>query len=506
MNTQSRLWPWCLALLLVPGVLYAASLFEAIEQGDEPAVVRLLEKDPAGAGALENNLRSPLQAAIESQHLEIARLLVMQSPCVYVDRTLDARTEQGRYWLKQGRLQELQKLFATWNQEYPNNERILFGYGMVCHSVGAYPEAEQAMQEVLALNPGNHRARVEHARLLVARGHPEEARAGLNKVLAQPLAPTDRAIIEYCLQQIDRDQRTFFVWGRADAGALYDDNINIGPRSDIIEVYPIKTGGQDITRLYVPEESQPQEAFGGYGSLTLAAAKYFSKTASLWGEGFVYQNWLDGKNDYQTMIMQGSFGPRFINNQAALLLPAIASYIRYGDSQLLSIYGAQPLYLRLFGRRGQVQSTTRLTAQYRDYATLDGRDGVFLGLDQKARYISALGHSFGVQASVLGESTDASEYSHLDAMLQVEGRYQLPWRIACYGRAGHTWAAYEERETLAPEKRSDRRWETLLGLTKQFATHWAVDVNWMYINSVSSFDLYEYRKNVATLSTTYYFW
>jgi hypothetical protein len=74
-----------------------------------------------------------------------------------------------------------------------------------------------------------------------------------------------------------------------------------------------------------------------------------------------------------------------------------------------------------------------------------------------------------------------------------------------YAQAKYRVAAYAEKETLAPEKRRDNQCQFAVGLRRAFVKRYGVDLSCQYTKNGSTFDLYEYSRNVVALSMSYSF-
>jgi hypothetical protein len=64
---------------------------------------------------------------------------------------------------------------------------------------------------------------------------------------------------------------------------------------------------------------------------------------------------------------------------------------------------------------------------------------------------------------------------------------------------------YAEKEPLAPDVRKDRLTQITFGINKMFTGWLAMDVNYQFTSSDSTFTLYQYEREVTTVSMSVMF-
>jgi hypothetical protein len=82
---------------------------------------------------------------------------------------------------------------------------------------------------------------------------------------------------------------------------------------------------------------------------------------------------------------------------------------------------------------------------------------------------------------------------------------RLPWKFSSFGEARYYYKNYKEKDVLAPEDRKDNQYMLALGLSKDISDRFAVTLTHSIINNDCTFDLYEYKRNITTLSTSFKF-
>ncbi len=500
-----RRLPALIAILALTHAVRAGEIHTAVRAADEARVKALLTANPSLAGTQSETGESPLHIAVANDADEIARLLLTMSNCAYTDRFIDADTAEGRAALKSGALAKARDLLTRLLKQDPANEKINFAYGIASLSLADYPRAGLAFERVIGMNPGNQRARVELAHTHLAAGHAELAGNELRSILEEGDLPEPvRRRIEENLKQITAATRRWRLAGRVDVGAFYDSNVNVGPDSDVVSIEPLIFGSQVFIALDLDKDSQPAEAGGLFGYAALSGA-YDPGRPGEWDatvNGIYYQNWVEGEREHESLYAEVSAGPRHRHERGVLELPLSVAHIASGLDALVNLYGANPSYLSVRGG-GEWHWLTAATLEYRDYADLDDRDGLYLSAGETIRrFLGAAGHNVQLGVKVFYDFADAGVFEHFGIAGKLGGEVVLPGKSVLYSRLRYTWTDYDEREVLAPATRSDNQFQVIAGVSKKLASRWGLDVNYMYTDNESSFDLYEYDRHVATVSTS----
>lgn len=485
----------------------AGEIHDAVLSGDAQQVQRLLAADADLDSSRDEAGRTPLRIAVARGDEDVVRLLLGQSSCAYTDRFLDARSGEGAAAMRDGTLAQAHDMLKRLLRSDPAGASINFAYGLTCLSLKDYPRAGLAFERVLDIDPGNSRARLELAHTHLVAGRTALASGELREALAENPPATVRSNIEAQLARIETAKRRWRLSARLDAGYVYDDNVNVGPDSDVINIEPLTLGSQTFTALSLAEGSRPVKDDGLFGYVGLAG-EYDAGEPGAWStvtEASWYQNWLKDASDHESMFVQGTLGMLRRGPASVLRLPLAAAHIASGRDALVNLYGAAPSLLYAPGD-GRLSWLTAATLEYRDYVDLDARDGAYILLGETLRrLLGNSGHNLQAGVALFHNFADADVYAHSGAMVKLGGDFVLPWDTVLYSRARYTWSRYRERELLASEKRSDGQLQCVIGVNKILAGKWGMNANYQYTDNNSSFGLYEYDRNVATLSTFYTF-
>lgn len=425
-------------------------------------------------------------------------------PAGEMDRFLDIRFEEGEKAINSGELQRAYEIFTDLLKKEPGNERINFAYGMTCFALKDYSRARLAFERVLYINRGNDRARLELARTYLASGQLDLAKEQFELVLTRNPPESVQKNIQAYLEQIKRGTKRWSFSTRVDLGAFMDDNVNVGPDSKIINIAPIIYGASTISSLTIGETSLPVDTEGAFCSVALSGA-YDTGEQGEWvitTDGSYYQNWLDNAYEHESLYGQVAVGLRHTGRRSMLKLPLTVAHISSGHDSLVNLYGISPSHLYVYGDKGEVRWQTDGSLEYRDYDELDDRDSFYFSVGEKmTHYFSPQKHSVSMGVSLFHDHTDTGIYENTGGEWTLGGEFNLPWKCTLYAEVSYTTSDYAERETLAPEERTDTQHQFTGGLTKTINASWGLDVNYQTTDNNSTYGLYQYDRNVTTIST-----
>ncbi len=389
--------------------------------------------------------------------------------------------------------------FMTAVRERPDDAAANLGAGLAAMETGRLGHAQLAFERVLALQPDNQRARLELGRTYHALGLIELAREQFEAVLsAGPPAPVEANIRRY-LARLSAEERRWGFNGEIRLSAFYDDNANFGPSSLMIDTL--------LGPLQVAPESEPLEAWGLSAAL-VGNALYDLGTRGGWfatGGLALYNSFTEHADEVSVGYARASLGLRHATSRREIDLPAKVEYFGFGNDDLLSSVGVEP---GLVWRPLQAWSgTARGTAEYRDYAAGEDRDAAFYraaasvthrpGRDPR-HAVSFLAAAFLEDANEAGHRNDGFEAGLL-------GEAGLPARTSVYAFALYRLARYGDIlfADVQPEARDDDQWQFGGGLRRRFGERWEADFGYRFVVNESSFDLYDYQRNVVSLGVSY---
>lgn len=447
-----------------------------------------------------------LQVASMKGSAKVADLLKSAEAGVQAGILADRRFVEGRQALEKGEAQQAFDIFMELLREYPESTDVNFALGEAAYAAGKYSHAALAFERIVASHPENHRARLELARTYFSAKQFEPARREFETVLARQPPEAVRKNINDFLDEIRKQEKRFWISARVDAGVFYDDNANVGPDSEVLNIDPNAFG---LLTWTLGEESLPVKSWGALLSATASTCYDIGRKGGwmLACDGIAYHSWLEKHAaEEETFFLSVNPGLCRTGEKSVVRVPVKALHIEHGGEPLVNVCGVAPSVFLPLGQGAAWNCTLEATAEYRDYATLDDRDGSYFAAGGRIRrsFGTYLYHLYG-GAAIFYEKTAADIYENLGAEAVAGGEVRLPWKMAGYAQAKYRTASYAERETLAPEKRRDSQYQFTAGLRKALAKRCGMDLSCQHTKNDSTFDLYEYRRNVVTLSMSCFF-
>jgi len=365
-----------------------------------------------------------------------------------------------------------------------------------------YLLAAQAFKRTLSLNPDHHRARLELARAYTGLEAFAFAEVELQTVLDHHPPPAVKKNIDRFLQRIRILERRWSTSVHVSGGFFYDDNVNVGPDDAEIRIRPIEFLGASIDTLTVSADSRPQEAWGLFG-FAEARGVYDIGARGDWAvaaQSRYYQTTLDNASDFELLYVGFMPALQHHGRRHYLEWPLQYERIERGGESLVDFFGTQPAFTHRAGPTDYW--TTTGTAQYRDYDELDNRDAVYLEIGESYRhfYSTAAGSSLVLAVAIFYEDADDNAFSNYG----LEPRFGFEWPlfggIRGYLRGKYRGEWYEAREDLADDDRQDNELQAIAGLQFPMGDHYTLDASYQYTRNFSSFDIYDFDRNILTFS------
>ncbi len=408
---------------------------------------------------------------------------------------------KGESAIRAGDLDTAYEIFTGLLKEYPGSEKLNFVLGLTCYARSDYSRARLAFDRVLQINPENDSARLHLARVYLVTGDIISSKREFMTVLSHNPPENVKSNIQYYLDMIESKTKRWNFAGRMGAGYFRDDNVNVGPDSDIVRIAPITSPIGILTEM---NAQKPVESGGLFGIVSLSES-YDPGETGYWvlaGAGSYYKNKLDSESSvYENMFWQGMLGPKYVTSKDFINFPVIMGHITSGGNPLVDMYGLSPSYMHASGNAGIWQYLTSAQMELRDYKELDDRDGSYVALSESViRIFESSATQLSIGASLFHNAADEAVYTYTGGALETGGEWRWCQSSKLYENVRYTKTMYDEKELLAPEKRSDDQWQFVVGINKAFGPWIGLDINHQITENQSTFGLYQYNRNVTTIS------
>lgn len=412
----------------------------------------------------------------------------------------DPTYEDGLKAYDKGDYEEAFEIFLELFRKNPKDEDLNYSMGLAAAKAGKTSHAIFACERALALNPKNAPARLELGRNWLTLKQYDMAREEFNRLLALTPPEDIRRAADRELAKLSQAGRKWRIEGELSLSGIWDDNSNYGPESDILHT----ASGDYATDMGI----RPRETWGSSGNAKLLYTYDFGEVNrweySLGGQGYIKRH--ADAPDEEISFIRGDAVLRNVKKDTLLELPLKASVAEYGNDHLFDLFGTEPLFL--YAIRPKLQILARGNVEYRDYKTDDERDSLFEEAGLILRRLPE-GRKPLLSAQVYGFNEDA----------EAEPSDNDGWRAMLYGNIEiadclYLYASAQYRETFydkilysgyQDEAREEKQMQYVIGLQSTVLPDLTLDFNIRHIDNRANFDLYEYAKNVATISTTYSF-
>lgn len=424
------------------------------------------------------------------------RILYLLAACTLCAAAAADEYRDGMAAYESGDYQEAYDLFSSLFRQNPESEQASFGLGLAANAIGKLSHALFAFERVLMLDPSNHRARLELARTYYAMGHPALALAEFEKVYETNPPESVRRNIELYMQRIRSEMRRWRMEGLVGVGAIYDDNVNFGPVSRTVDTL--------IGELEVVSNALPVDTWGESVNAGVSCTYDFGENGRWLLAGGIsgYQNWLDEAPEQELGFGRAVVGLRRLGARSVVELPARADLLFYGHEELLHMYALDPVFAWASSERWHLISQANL--EYRDYQDTDERDAVFGRASETVKRLWDRGrHSLALNVNGFYEDAHNEGFSNYGWEVSLVGELGLPGQVTLHAGPLYRRVSYQERlyADLQDEARDDEQVQVVAGARKKIGRRWELEAACRYVNNTSNFGLYEYERNIATVTT-----
>lgn len=394
---------------------------------------------------------------------------------------------------------------AETNEEQFDPEKF-FKQGMQEREEGAPYNAIESFQTILSNKPSLHRARLELAVAYMQTLQYQEAEEQAQAVLDDPKTPASvRVSILAFLAQLKKDAEQLTPQHdhkfNASVGAMYDDNVNVGPDGTVVTGSPsvLLPGSLPRTDMAMILSAGYDHSYRTGKTLRLGqntGMLFWQSGASLYHRGY------ETEDEFNLDVVSLRTGPAVITNSKWRANVALqVDHIRLGGSDLANYVGIQPSITWAFDASTELTIDAEITDRNFQKTADNGRDsnhyalGIALGKGYK-------NNTVGVQAGVELYQTDAreAEYSNDSFEVFAGANWQLEPMSSVFGRVAYTVSDYQGPVTGIGIARDDEEIQVMLGGKHTFGNELELSGFWMRSVNDSNVSIYEYSRNQLTFN------
>jgi tetratricopeptide (TPR) repeat protein len=407
----------------------------------------------------------------------------------------------GEAAFARGDFSTAQQVFQELVRQTPGDPELDFLLGRSAYESGDYETAVFAFERVLIADPAADRVRLELGRSYFELGEFAAARSNFEQVLSNHPPETVANNIKRYLQLIERASRVNRINGALSTFLSYDGNVRSAPVEEQIQTI---FGSVPLNS----EQGDPEEDLISQNMLLLNHLYRQHPRRPGWLSGLLVYNasYFDEK-DLNLNLLSLNSGPVWQQENWRGKLQGTFNYLTLDDERYLSSAGLE-LEEAWQGQKGFSLGLLG-SASHLNYAT-DERDAWQYRLAVKpvwTRTDQRLTVFFRTELNRARED----EQSYLRFLFKLDYERRLPWRLTMNlgGRLQHS--QYEDEAPLFAKKRRELLREASIGFSR---TLWGgaqghgelrALLNYVYTDTSSNIDLYEYDKQVLSLGLSYLF-
>jgi hypothetical protein len=414
---------------------------------------------------------------------------------------LDSRLSEAMTLYYDGKYGQALPIFNAIASEVETMD-IMWWIGTSAMRSGELNLAAKKFQEMLTINPGLQRVRLDLAAVYFQLGRYEEAKGELESVKATRPPEQVQKNIDRLLAAITEASRKV-VWNvRFAQGIQYDNNVSAGPDKQQLAV----SGG--ILTL-----SDENKKIDDYASITNFGANVLyhidRKMGLMWNTGVdFYQAMYFNHTRYDYRLIDINTGPWWAGRQDILKIPVGFSNQDYGNTRLSNIIHVDPSYEHFFNPYFSLRGSLRYSKESFYNSDNDPLNNETWRYEiTPSLYLVNRQHIISLIAGFEKADADQRRFSYDGPYLGASYFKKFPTHTEVYLR--YLWSQKGYKEKPLPlfydDDRTDRRHMITAVVSQGFYKHFFASFAFNYISNGSSIELYKFDKETYTLSVGCYF-
>ena len=399
--------------------------------------------------------------------------------------TAQARFDAGNY------TQAVRLLRVAFRKD-PGSVDINFLLGMAHAATGNHEAATMAFDRVIIMNPELPRVELELAKSYFGLRLYEVAETHFRNVLDKAPPKQVKENIGLYLDKIRKAKKRHVFSGNVAVSAVIDSNARVSPGGDV------SLPGLDDT-ITIPVE---QDAYVTQ-SLTLTHEVKIKPRRRSWVTSFSnYNAQYDTESDLDLNYFGLLSGPRFQFGKTRLDLKGAGTFVRKDYHDYLRGLGLATTAARRITDRFWLSLALRM--EDRKYYQTPENNGFALTSAIMPSYIWGKILITG-SAGYSVTNADASSESFDKLSLGLRLTRKLPLNSSGFVAYRFDHALYDARGAFSTSRREDNVHQVMIGLQKRVFTRVGAALTHSCTRAYSNTDLYDYDRNVTSLSLRYSF-
>ncbi len=377
---------------------------------------------------------------------------------------------------------------------------IKFWLASCARGAGKLELAIKKYREMLDIDPGLHRVRLDLAATQFQTGKYQEARENLKTVLAANPPDSVKSNIEKMLASIDERTKKLFPHLRLGIGIQRDSNVSAGPDRSTIGT---PSGGLIRLSKTQKEVSDWVGVLSGAGSVVYDFGK---RNGFMWnGAATVYFTRNSDYDEFDFGFWRVSTGPWWVGSRCVVKVPVGYGKAYYNDDSLYKTWDFAPSLEYFFVRWLGIKATFAYVDEDYDARDREGQDNINRIAEIRANfYLNSRKDIISVFYSDENLNAKDHGYSYDGYNLGISYFKKLPWDLECYLRYKYSNRDYHGQPQPArifgfTGDREDERHNFYAGITRNFSKYCFGTLYFNYIDNDSNTPFYKFDKTILGL-------
>lgn len=405
---------------------------------------------------------------------------------------------RGAELVKAGKGKAAYELLEPQEQARAGDKDFDLLLGIAALDVGQNTRAIFALERVLAVDPGNVRARAELARAYLAVGETQAARTEFESAKKMGVPAEVEQTIDYFLSAVDRieNEGKTAVRGYIEGTLGYDTNVNAAPARSTIAV----PGFADPFAL----SSASRAAEDWYGSIGGGFNFSSPVDADLAIVGGVSgsQRWNQDISSANLTIADANVGAMYTQGKNVYSATAQYNTLRVANDGFRNALGFSAQWQYNLDARNQFSA-------YLQYADLSYPDQPVRDAD---RWVLGAGYAHAWREGLIGyvsayalqenlHSKDQAPNIGLDGYgLRMGAQQRLNEKTTLFGNVAYETRRHDARDPTFLTTRHDEQFMASLSLSYQIKRNLKITGQYSYIDQRSNIDLYGYDRDTVSVT------
>lgn len=410
----------------------------------------------------------------------------------------DSATDEARTLLDAGRAKAAYELLEPLESAKAGEPRFDFLLGLAALEIGHNTRAVFALERVLAMEPGNVRARAEIARAYLALGEAETARQEFETVQKQGVPADVSLTLERFIAAARRveDQGKPSLNGYVEIYGGYDTNVNVGPNRSSVVIPGISSSPAILS-----DDSKANADFFGNLAAGVNGRIPLSPSAALLGGVSGSYRMHQDKEQFDLGSGEANAGLVTSSGKHVWTVMGQAAQVNVDDRRYRKAIGATGQWQYNLDARNQLSGFVQYSAlHYPRQQIRDADRWVAGGAYAHMWRDGAVGFASLYGVTERPESSDVRFIGFDGLGMRLGARANIGANTTLFGGVSYELRRYDARDPSFATVRKDNQYGMLFGATYAFARDWTLTPQLNLTRNQSNTELNTYHREILSLA------